>query len=67
MSNLPDDVTPQDIDDNFGEPETVRVVGIVSYEVEAEVPKHSTPHERREALAEAIENGEGDCVNIHIL
>ena len=53
-SNLPDDVTPADIDDRFGEPDTLVVSGAVDVAVEVEVPGYMEDSEARKELADAV-------------
>lgn len=63
--NLPDDVTPSDIDDHFGEPDTKQVHGDVVVGVSVEVHEHSEEKEMKGALREAVKNGNWDEV-VHV-
>lgn len=52
--NLPDDVTPGDIDDHFGDPGTKLASGAVDVAVDVEVPGYMDDDEIREELADAV-------------
>lgn len=58
MSNLPDDVTPGDIDRHFGEPETRTVHGTVEVAVSVETQFFDDDREAERELLKAAEDGE---------
>ena len=53
-SNLPDDVTPADIDNRFGEPDTLVASGAVDVAVDVEVPEYMDDDEIEDAMADAV-------------
>ena len=53
-SNLPDDVTPADIDDRFGDPGRKVASGAVDVAVDVEVPAYMDDEEIKEELADAV-------------
>ena len=53
-SNLPDDVTPADIDDHYGDLDSKVASGAVDVAVDVEVPGYMDDDEIREALADAV-------------
>ena len=53
-SNLPDDVTPADIDAAFGEPGRKVASGAVDVAVDVEVPAYMDDEEIKEELADAV-------------
>ena len=53
-SNLPDDVTPADIDNRFGEPDTLVASGAVDLAVDVEVPAYLDDDEIQKAMADAV-------------
>lgn len=55
--NLPDDVTPGDIDRHYGEPDTVTVHGSVSVAVSVDVPADADAREQKKMLRAAVEDG----------
>lgn len=57
-NNLPDDVSPSDIDDNFDEPSKKVVQGTVHVAVEVEVPENMDEREVHTELAENFKGGE---------
>lgn len=62
--NLPDDVTPQDIDDNFGDPGGVEVTGVAVVQTTVEITGWPTRAEKRKAIKEAVEDGEVDLIEV---
>lgn len=57
-SNLPDDVTPGDIDRHFGAPETRTVHGTVEVAVTIETQFFDEEHDCKQELLKAAENGD---------
>lgn len=66
--NLPDDVTPGDIDDAFGEPERTRVTADVVISADRIIPEHYTDNEKREEIRRAVFDGEWeDVIDVEIV
>jgi hypothetical protein len=53
-SNLPDDVTPADVDAAMAPPDTLVASGAVDVAVDVEVPEYMDDDEIRDELADAV-------------
>lgn len=58
--NLPDDVSPSDIDDAFGGPDDEEVIvhGTIEVAVEAEALRSDSDQDKLQALLDAADRGE---------
>lgn len=61
---LPPGTTPQDIDDNFGDPGGEEVTGIVVMEVRARVMGYPTEKEKREAIITQANKGNYESLEV---
>jgi hypothetical protein len=64
--NLPPGTTAADIDRHFGAPDKVRIIGTVTFGVEAEVPVGALDSEKRDALKEAVGDGSAEIVHVEV-